>query len=428
MIVRAFSAIRPAPEYAALVAALPYDVMSLAEAKLMAKGNPYSFLRVDRAEIDLTDGVDPYGEQVYKQAQTTLNEMMEQGVFKQDEEPCLYIYRLTRDGRSQTGVVTCVGIDDYWEGRIKKHELTREDKERDRIRHVDACNAHTGPVFLIYRAQADIAALVKTWQAQKACLYAFKADDGVYHEVWRIDNRVVVERLEEAFGCVEAFYIADGHHRMAAAAQVCWQRRQTDPDYSGEEGFNYALAVVFPDDQMRIMAYNRLVRDLNGLTAAAFWRQIEEALCEGPRGGRSCQLSMDGDTLDTMSAGRPSQPRCVGMYLAGTWSMLNVPAPSVPNDPVEALDVSLLQNRILGPVLGIHDPRRDQRIDFVGGIRGLHELERRVDSGEMAVAFALYPVSIAELLRVSDAGRLMPPKSTWFEPKLRSGLFVHGLA
>ncbi|MCL1790257.1 MAG: DUF1015 family protein [Peptococcaceae bacterium] len=427
MIVRAFTAIRPVPEYAALVAALPYDVMSLAEAREMARDNPYSFLRVDRAEIDLADDIDPYDELVYERARAALVMLMEKGVLREEETPCLYIYRLTREGRSQTGIVACVGVDDYLGNRIKKHELTREDKERDRVRHVDVCNAHTGPVFLIYRAQVEIAAAVTAWQQERERVCAFTAEDNVCHEVWRIDDRSLVERLEEAFCCVEAFYIADGHHRMAAAAQVCQKRRQENPVFTGQEGYNYALAVAFPDDQMRIMAYNRLVRDLNGLTEVDFVRKVEKYFCGGRCDGHVCQLTMDGDVLGIASAGRPTKPRCIGMYLGKKWYMLNMPESSVPDDPIEVLDVSLLQNRILGPILGIHNPRRDQRIDFVGGIRGLGELERRVNSGEMAVAFALHPISIDELFRVSDKGETMPPKSTWFEPKLRSGLFVHKL-
>jgi uncharacterized protein (DUF1015 family) len=406
MIIKAFRGIRPAPEYAPHVAALPYDVMNRSEAKQMTEGNPFSFLHVDRAEIDLADDVHPYAERVYAQAALALTRMRGEGILIQDEDPALYLYRLTWAGRAQTGLVACVSIDEYLRGAIKKHELTREEKEQDRIRHVDACGAHTGPVFLTYRSRRSIHALVAG--APQRPLYRFTAEAGVGHEVWRLDDGRVLRQMEEAFAQVEAFYIADGHHRMFAAAQVGLQRRRRRPGYTGEEGFNFALAVIFPDDQLCIMAYNRLVRDLQGLTAGEFLHRV----------GEVAELERTDSVQGTHR---------LAMYLAGRWYILTIPGTDIPADPVEALDASLLQKRILAPILGIQDPRRDQRIDFVGGIRGLSELENRVDSGEMAVAFALSPVSMDELFQVSDAGEMMPPKSTWFEPKLRSGLLVHGL-
>ena len=410
-IVRPFKAVRPAPELAAQVAALPYDVMNSAEAREMVEGNPYSFLHVDKAEIDLPLGTDLYAPEVYAKAKANLEAMSAQGVMQTDEKPMLYLYRLTMNGRAQTGLVACTSIDEYLDNKIKKHELTLEAKEQDRIRHVEACNANTGPIYLAYRAQTDIDGIVADWCANHAPVYDFAADGGIGHTVWTVDCDSTIEKLQAAFVAVPALYIADGHHRNASAVKVGLKKRAENPGYTGGEEFNFYLSVIFPSDQLFIMDYNRVVKDLNGMS------DIE-------------LLAKLGETFDIESSadGKPQARHSFGMYLNGAWRMLRLKG-GIANeaDPVAALDVSILQAHVLTPLLGIDDPRTSKRIDFVGGLRGLRELERRVDSGEMAVAFAMFATSMDELLTIADAGAIMPPKSTWFEPKLRSGLFVHEL-
>ncbi|MDR2296019.1 MAG: DUF1015 family protein [Clostridiales Family XIII bacterium] len=411
-ILRPFRALRPKAALAERVLAPPYDVMDRAEAKAMAGENAYSFLRVTRAEIELPDGTDAYDARVYERSKENLDGFVRDGVLFREEAPRLYIYRQTMDGRTQTGLVGCVSIDAYESGDIKRHELTRVEKEADRIRHFDVCDANTEPVFLTYRAHARIDALTGDFARTHAPAYDFVSADGVGHALWVTDDEVR-DALVRAFAEVDALYIADGHHRSASAYRVGEKRRGAHPGFDGSEEFNYFMAVAFPDGDLRIFDYNRVVRDLNGLSVAAFLAEVEkrfavEACGTAPR--------------------TPREARCFGMFLADTWYALRAREDIVPKrDIIGALDVSILQNGLLAPVLGIGDPRTDGRIDFVGGIRGFAELERRVRT-DMAVAFSLYPVSVAALLAVADGGLVMPPKSTWFEPKLGSGLFVHTLS
>lgn len=411
-VIRPFRAIRPAQGLAEQTAALPYDVYNRQEAKEAVKDAPLSFLRIDRAETCFDDSVDTYDARVYEKASELLAEQIQNGVYMTEEKPCYYLYELVMDGRSQTGIVGCASIDDYERGVIKKHENTRADKEEDRIRHVDALNAQTGPIFLAYRDRDDLREVVLR-QKKNAPLYDFTSEDGISHRVYRVEEEEDTGRIRDLFAGMEQIYIADGHHRCASAVKVGQKRRREHPGYTGEEEFNYFLSVLFPDSELKILDYNRVVRDLNGLTEEAFLQEIEE------------QFSVE---CTGKEAVRPARKGQFGMYLGGRWYCLsakNTDAGKKTN-PVEGLDVSLLQDTLLGPVLGIKDPKTDKRIDFVGGIRGLSELERRVHT-DMAVAFSLYPISIAELFAVADAGLLMPPKSTWFEPKLRSGLFIHSI-
>ena len=406
--IRPFRAYRPCKGMEERIAALPYDVYNRAEACEVVKKNPESFLAVDRAETQFGEEVDTYADCVYEKADQMLREKILEGKFVQDPTPCFYLYELTMDGHSQTGVVGCASIDDYRNNVIKKHENTRADKEEDRIRHVDTCSMQTGPIFLAYRAQEDLKEKIGELKKQ-APVYDFVSEDGIGHRVWVIDNDSDVAMIEEAFGKIPAIYIADGHHRCASAVKVGLKRREQYPDYTGEEEFNYFLSVIFPDEELRILDYNRVVKDLNGMDAATFLTRIEEYFAVEKKG---------------QSPYRPTEKGTFGMYLENEWCSLSAKDEIKSEDAVEGLDVSLLQNDLLDPILGIMDPKTDKRIDFVGGIRGLGELERRVHT-DMKVAFSMYPTSIAELFAVADAGRLMPPKSTWFEPKLRSGLFLH---
>ena len=381
----------------------------------MVVGNPYSFLHVDKAEIDLDPSVDLYDTRVYEKARDNLNEMIAKGVFIQDETPCLYIYKQVMNGRAQIGIVGCTAVDDYRNNVIKKHELTRADKEQDRINHVDYCDANTGPIFLTYRAREAVDSLVAEVMAAKQPVYDFTSDDGISHTVWVMDDPAQVDTVCREFAGIESLYIADGHHRSASAVRVGMKRRDAKPDYDGSEEFNYFLSVIFPDNQLYIMDYNRIVKDLNGYTKEQFLGKISEKFTVTPYLG--------GGVL------KPEKKHTYGMYLEGAWLLLEAkPGTYDINDPVAQLDVSILQNNLLSPILGIGDPRTDKRIDFVGGIRGLQTLADRVDSGEMAVAFSMYPTTMDDLMDIADAGAIMPPKSTWFEPKLRSGLFIHKLS
>ncbi len=409
-VIRKFKAIRPTSKMAEAVAALPYDVVNSEEAREMTKDKPYSFLHVDKAEIDLPVGTDIYSPQVYAKAKENLDKLVSDGILVQDNKPMLYVYELTMDGRSQTGLVACTSIDEYLNGIIKKHELTREDKEQDRIRHVDICNANTGPIFLAYRTVDEISAIIENVK-KNAPVYDFTAEDGIKHRAWVIDNDETANKLIELFKAVPNLYIADGHHRNASAAKVGLKRRAEHPDYTGDEEFNYYLAVIFPSDQLKIMDYNRVVKDLNGMTSEEFMNKLAEKFDIHEADGRA----------------KPEKQYDFGMYLDKKWYMLTAKENLRVNDAVAGLDVSILQDNVLIPILGIGDIRTDKRIDFVGGIRGLGELERRVDSGEMKVAFAMYPTSIDQLMTIADENKIMPPKSTWFEPKLRSGLFIHSL-
>lgn len=409
-VIRPFSAIRPSREKADKIAALPYDVYNREEAKEVTGRNPESFLRIDRAETQFDDSVDTYAPQVYQKAHDMLWQMVEDGSFVKEEKDCYYIYELTMEGRTQTGIAACASIDDYENGVIKKHENTRAEKEQDRIRHVDICNAQTGPIFLAYRSNDTVNAVVDTVKGEGA-LYDFAAEDGVRHRVWVISDEAQIRTIQDAFAGMGEIYIADGHHRAASAVKVGQKRRKEHPDYTGEEEFNYFLSVLFPDEQLMIMDYNRVVKDLNGMSEAEFLQKISEIFeVEAPKD----------------QSVRPQKKGEFSMYLAGKWYGCTIPEREIPDHPVEGLDVSVLQDRLLSPILGIDDPKTDGRIDFVGGIRGLKELERRCRE-DCAVAFAMYPTSIQELFAVADAGLLMPPKSTWFEPKLRSGIFIHAL-
>ncbi len=411
-IIRPFKAVRPLPALAAKVAALPYDVMDSNEAREMVKGNPYSFLHVDKAEIDLEPGINLYDQQVYDKASENLQQMTAKGILQEELRANLYIYRQIMNGRSQTGLVACAAIDDYLNNVIKKHELTRKDKEQDRTRHVDYCNAQTGPIFLTYRAQGEISRLVAAW-TEKPPLYDLVSEDGVSHIIWSIDDDRTIQALADQFQKVDYLYIADGHHRCASAVNVGQMRRQQNPGFTGDEEYNYFLAVIFPDEELQIMDYNRVVKDLNGLTSPEFLQRLKEKFSLSPH--------------QAAEPYRPKHTHCFGMYLDGQWYRLQArPGSFNADDPVASLDVSILQENILAPLLGITDPRTDKRIDFVGGIRGLKELEKRVHT-DMRVAFSLYPTRIQELMAIADAGQLMPPKSTWFEPKLRSGFFIHRL-
>lgn len=408
--VKPFICIRPNEKVADKVAALPYDVYNRQEAKEVVKDNKLSFLNIDRAETQFDDSVDTYDQRVYAKAKELLENMISDGTFITDNDRCYYIYELTMDGRVQTGLVACASIDDYQNNIIKKHENTRADKEIDRINHVDTCNAQTGPIFLAYRANDVIRAIVNKTKKEKA-IYDFTSEDGITHRVWKIADEKDVKDICDAFGTINSIYIADGHHRAASAVKVGLKRRQENPNYDGTEEFNYFLSVLFPDEELMIMPYNRVVKDLNGNTKEEYLEKVSKC-------------------FDIEKVSEPYSPEVkgnIGMYLDGQWYKLVAKDEIKVSDPVDSLDVALLQNNLLTPILGIGDPRVDKRIDFIGGIRGLKELERRC-SLDMQIAFSMYPTSINELFNVSDAGKLMPPKSTWFEPKLRSGLFIHKLS
>ncbi len=407
-----FRSIRPAPELAKRIAALPYDVYNRSEALAEVTKEPLSFLRIDRAETCFPDDVDTYDPRVYEKAKELLSSMIDDGSFLTEETPCYYIYELTMNGRSQSGIVACSSIDDYQNKFIKKHENTREEKELDRIRHVDVTNTHTGPIFLVYRSSQEINCIVEAAK-QKTPLYDFTSADGITHRVWVISSADDIQRIYRAFSQMPCTYIADGHHRCASAVKVGLMRRRQTPGYTGKEEFNRFLSVLFPDDQLYIMPYNRVVKDLNGMSSDEFLKAIQAA---------GFELSCKGREPVT-----PGVKGTFGMFLEDNWYLLTAKECLLSSDPVKGLDVSILQDYLLGPVLHIEDPRTDKRIDFVGGIRGLSELERRVHS-DMKAAFSMYPTSIEELLSVADADLLMPPKSTWFEPKLRSGLFLHKLS
>ncbi len=408
-VVRPFKAVRPTSKLADKVAALPYDVMNSEEAREMVVGNPYSFLHVDKAEIDLEPSVDPYSPQVYEKARDNLYKMITDGIYIQDKSSNFYIYRQIMNGRAQTGLVGCTSIDDYLNDIIKKHEFTRPEKEQDRINHVDYTNANTGPIFLTYRAKADISEIINNWKISHDPVYDFTAEDGIQHTVWVIDSTDLVARIEKLFGEIDYLYIADGHHRSASAVKVGLKRREENPGYTGDEEFNFFLSVLFPDEELYIMDYNRVVSDLNGYSDREFMNLIRERF-----------------TIEEIDhTYRPETRTDFGMYLANQWYKLTIKDGLFDvNDPVDRLPVSILTNNLLRPILAIENQRTDSRIDFIGGIRGLQELEKRVHQG-MRVAFSLHPTTIEDLMDIADNGEVMPPKSTWFEPKLRSGIFVH---
>lgn len=411
-IVKPFLSIRPNFEVADRVAALPYDVYNRKEATQEVLREPLSFLKVDRAETAFPDEIDTYDSRVYDKAKELLQNMMLDGTYLTEEKDSYYVYELIMDGRSQTGLVACASIDDYLNNVIKKHENTREEKEIDRINHVDICDAQTGPIFLAYRAHQTISNIVAETK-KEVPLYGFTAVDGITHNVWRISDVNHITSIKHSFEEIDSIYIADGHHRAASAVKVGLKRRKENTDFTGKEEYNFFLSVLFPHDQLMIMPYNRTVKDLNGLKCEEFLAKVKE--------------KFEVELMGT-SPYSPDSKATYGMFLEENWYKLKAKAMiTASEDPVEALDVSILQNYLLKPILGINDPRTDKRIDFIGGIRGLGELEKRVRE-DMKVAFSMYPTSIEELFDVSDAGMLMPPKSTWFEPKLRSGLFIHKLS
>jgi uncharacterized protein (DUF1015 family) len=407
--IKPFKGVRPKKELAEKVAALPYDVMNTEEAIQMAAGNEVSFLHISRPEIDLPKGTDIHSDQVYAQGHLNLQSFMESGVLLQDESERYYIYRQKMAGITQTGLVVCAGVDDYQSGAIKKHELTRADKEEDRVQHIDALDANDEPVFYTYRNNATITAAIEKVTSQEP-LYDFITGDGVSHTLWAVVDPAQIAMLTESFSAIPTLYVADGHHRSAAASRVRELRKAANPKHDGTEEYNFFLTVIFPDNEMTIMPYNRVVKDLNGRSVAEFMARVAERFEVTPISG----------------ALSPTQRHQFGMYLAGKWYELIAREGSfAADDAVAAMDVSILQDNLLSPVLGVRNPRTDQRIHFVGGIRGVAELEREVNSGEYQVAFSLFPTSIEELMSLADEDKIMPPKSTWFEPKLRSGLFVH---
>ncbi|WP_368489441.1 DUF1015 domain-containing protein [Clostridium sp. BJN0013] len=410
---KAFKALRPREDIVQKVAELPYDVMNSKEAKEIAKDNKYSFLHVDKAEIDLDENINLYDREVYIKANENLQNMIDNKILIQDKKENLYIYRLIMNGKSQVGIVACTSIDDYINNKIKKHEYTRKDKEQDRINHVDFCNANTGPIFLTYKYNDKIDELVNTW-IQKDPIYDFTAEDGVKNTVWVIDDNKTINDICSLFKDVDSLYIADGHHRAASAVKVGLKRREENPNYSGNEEFNFFLSVIFPHSHLNIIDYNRIVKDLNGLSNEEYMNKVLE--------------NFNINICEEQGPYKPSSKHNYGMYLNGRWYRLTAKEGIYdPLDPVGRLDVSILQNNLLAPILGIKDPRTDNRIDFVGGIRGLKELESRIDEKNTGVAFSMYPTTLEDLMNIADAGKVMPPKSTWFEPKLRSGLFIHKL-
>lgn len=409
--IRPFQAYRPKKGLEAQIAALPYDVYNREEALAAVQGKPLSFLNIDRAETQFDASVDTYDDRVYQKAHDMLWQEIEEGDFVQEDKPVYYLYELTMNGRVQTGIVACASIDDYQNQIIKKHENTRADKELDRIRHVETCQAQTGPIFLAYRANTVLREIIHHTK-QAAPLYDFTSEDGITHRVWCIDADEDIRTVQKEFSETDQIYIADGHHRCASAVKVGLRMREANPGYTGEEEFNYFLSVLFADEELMIMDYNRVVKDLNGLTPQEFLDEITKV------------YTIIGQSNTSLKPERKGQ---TALFLENIWYLLELKPEYASTHPVEGLDVAILQNHILAPVLNIQDPKTDKRIDFVGGIRGMEELERRVHT-DCAAAFAMYPTSIHELFEVADAGLLMPPKSTWFEPKLRSGLFIHAIS
>lgn len=407
--IRPFRALRPQPQLVEQVATLPYDVMNTAEAKAMAEDNPNSFLHVSRAEIDLPQEVDIHSTAVYAKANENFRKLIADGVLIQEEKACYYIYAQTMNGRRQFGIAACSSIDDYFSDTIKKHEYTRPEKELDRIQHMEAVQAHVGPIFLTYPTNDTIKEIVATVVTSTSPTYDFTAVDGVTHQLWVVNEDALIQNISTVFSSEIPFtYIADGHHRAASAAKVGLKLRENGGNTSDE--YNYFLSVLFPSDELAIMDYNRLVKDLNGHAVAEFLDKIK--------------LNFEMNAISAIDA-KPEQPNQFGMYLDWQWYRLTAKSNIIKTDPIGILDVTLLQDNVLAPLLNINDPRTDTRIDFVGGIRGLGELKKRVDSGEHQIAFALYPVSLEQLIAIADSGNVMPPKSTWFEPKLRDGLLCH---
>jgi uncharacterized protein (DUF1015 family) len=407
-LIRPFAGLRPLPELAAQVLAPPYDVLSSEEARQRAQNKPYSFLHISKPEIDLDPAISVYDVQVYAKGAQSLQHLINEHILQQDVQPHYYLYRLIMGAHQQTGIVAVANVADYDTNRIRKHEFTRPDKEDDRVRHIDVLNAQTGPVFLTYPHQEVIDTLVTRLTAATPTVDV-TTEDGIQHTLWVMDQTADISLITETFDQMPNLYIADGHHRSAAASRVAAQRNALNPKHTGDENYNYFLSVIFPDNQMKILDYNRVIQDLNQLTPEQFLQAIQQ------------NFTVVASDVPV----KPQQAGEFGMYLAQHWYKLTLQPEKIPTDPVASLDVSLLADYLIAPILGITDPRRDKRIDFVGGIRGLPELEKRVNSGEMAVAFALYPTRLAALMAVADAGQVMPPKSTWFEPKLADGMVSH---
>ncbi|RPI06604.1 MAG: DUF1015 domain-containing protein [Ignavibacteriae bacterium] len=409
--IRPFKAFRPKPEFAGEVAARPYDVLNSDEAREEVMGHPNSFLHVGKPEVDLDPGIDLHDPRVYEKGKENLQKLISQNILLEDSAPFLYVYAQTMGDHTQYGLVGCASVEEYWNEVIKKHELTRKDKEEDRCNHVRVTNSHSGPIFLTYRENAEIDAIV-TRVTQQPPENDHVAQDGIRHQSWVIRESGDAGKIISVFKTIPHLYIADGHHRSAAAARVGRERARSNPHHRGDEEYNFFLAVYFPANQLRIMDYNRLVKDLNGMTKDEFFKKLKPKF----------------DIVESPGRVKPAKKGDFGMYIEGTWYTLSAGSNlNAGTDPVEQLDVSILQNHVLDSLLGIKDPRVDKRVDFVGGIRGLGELERRVNSGEMEIAFSMYPTSLTELMAIADKGKVMPPKSTWFEPKLRDGLFVHFL-
>ena len=411
-IIRPFKAYRPIKEHVKDIAALPYDVMSSKEARGMVKNNKYSFLHVDRAEVNLDESVGEYDKVVYDTAKKVLENMIEEGLYIQEKAPAIYIYQQIMDGRGQKGIVCCTSVDDYINNIIKKHERTRLLKEIDRVNHVDICNANTGPIFLTYRNKNEISSIVEEW-TKKEPVYDFISEDGNGHRVWIIDDNIVIEKLVKLFKSIKYLYIADGHHRSASAVKVALKRRKQLGKYTGNEEFNYFLSIIYPDTELKVFDYNRTVKDLNGLSEEEFFSKVEESFY-----------------LSKSESNKPVSPKNkheFGMYMNKQWFILRAKDGSFDeSNPIDSLDVSILQNNLLNPILGISDPTKSERIEFIGGIRGLKELENRADT-DMKVSFSMYATTIDDIMNVADSGKTMPPKSTWFEPKPRSGIFIHKL-
>lgn len=411
-IIRPFKAYRPVKEHVKDIAALPYDVMSSKEARTMVKDNKYSFLHVDRAEVNLDESVGEYDKVVYDTAKKVLENMIEEGLYIQEKVPAIYIYQQIMDGRGQKGIVCCTSVDDYINNIIKKHERTRLLKEIDRVNHVDICNANTGPIFLTYRNNNEISSIVEEW-TKKEPVYDFISEDGNGHRVWIIDDNIVIEKLVKLFKSIKYLYIADGHHRSASAVKVALKRRKQLGKYTGNEEFNYFLSIIYPDTELKVFDYNRTVKDLNGLSEEEFFSKVEESFY-----------------LSKSESNKPVSPKNkheFGMYMNKQWFILRAKDGSFDeSNPIDSLDVSILQNNLLNPILGISDPTKSERIEFIGGIRGLKELENRADN-DMKVSFSMYATTIDDIMNVADSGKTMPPKSTWFEPKPRSGIFIHKL-
>ena len=413
-IVRPFKGIRPKADLASKVAELPYDVMNREEAKQMGKENPYSFLHISRSEIDLDDSIGSYDEKVYLKAKENLDKMISDGILSHEKDATYYIYQQKMEDRVQTGIVACTSIEEYLNDVIKKHEFTRPVKETDRINHFDKCDANTEPVFLTYRSNEEINSIISTWIGNHKPEYDFVTEDEITHTLWVLDDKDLSNKIQSIFAGIDYLYIADGHHRTASAVKVGLKRREENPNFTGEEEYNYFLSIIFPDKDLYIMDYNRVVKDLNGLSKEELITKVEENFVV-EKAEKGIQF-------------KPSKKHVFGMFLEDEWFKLTAKEGTFDkNDPVERIDAEILQKNLLAPILGIGNPRTDKRIDFVGGIRGLRELEKRV-STDMKIAFSMYPTSIEDLFSIADAGEVMPPKSTWFEPKLRSGLIVHALS